>query len=122
VILAGLLIELIIFFMLEKTLGKPFKTNHKYAFGKYASLMSIPIYGLIALIISGDFGYVQLFFFGAIVGTTSEYLAGRYFHKITGQRIWTYKYLSIQGYTSIFTLPYWGGATIFFVGLAKLLQ
>jgi hypothetical protein len=122
VILIGLVVELSIFYLLEKIIGKPFKTNHRYSFGKHASLMSIPIYGLIALVINGNFDYVQLFLIGALVGTLAEFLAGKFFHIISGERVWTYKYLSLKGYTSLFAIPYWGGATLLFVALARLID
>lgn len=123
VIILGLCLELAVFFLLEKIIGKPFKTHHnKYSFGRHVSLMSIPIWGLIALVITGHFNYVQLFLLGAFVGTVAEYCFGRFFHHIEGQKIWTYKYWTLAGYTSIFSVPYWGGATLLFVLLAKLLE
>lgn len=121
VILCGILLEVVTFLLLEKIIGKPFRIQHKYDFCKHASLMSIPIWGLISLIITRHFNYAQLFIVGAIVGTGAEYLFGRFFHKVEGKKIWTYSYGTFAGYTSIFSIPYWGGATLLFVLLAKML-
>lgn len=121
VITFGLLLEIVSFFLLERLIGRPFKTQHKYAFGKHASLMSIPIWGFITLLVTKHYNYAQLFLLGASVGTLAEYILGRFFAHVEGKRIWTYSYGTFAGYTSIFSIPYWGGATLLFVLLAKLL-
>jgi hypothetical protein len=122
VIILSLFFELITYEILEKIIGRPFKLNHRYTLGKSISLMAIPIWGLIALLATSHFDYALLFLLGAVVGTFSEYCFGRFFHKIEGRRVWTYQYLTSTGYTSFFSIPYWGGATLLFVLLAKLIQ
>ncbi len=122
VIFFGLLIEKLVFLFLENLIGKPFRTNHKYSLGKHVSLMSIPILGLIALLIAGHNNYAALFVGGAIVGTLAEFLCGKIFHSIEGQRVWTYRYWSFSGYTSIFSIPYWGGAALALLALSKVLD
>lgn len=117
----GLILEVVFFFSVSKLIGKPFRVQKKYSFIKHSSLMSIPIWGLIALVITGYYDYVQLFLAGAFVGTLAEYCFGRFFYRIEGKKIWIYQYGTFSGYTSIFSIPYWGGATLLFVALYKIL-
>lgn len=121
VVCFGLLLEVVTFLCLEHILGKPFRHQNKYAFGKHASLMSIPIWGFISLLVTKHYSYAELFLLGAAVGTFAEYLFGRFFYRIEGRRIWTYNFGTFAGFTSIFSIPYWGGATLLFVLLAKSL-
>lgn len=121
VVIAGLLFELVVFSALNLIIGRRLKTNHRYNLGKNISLMSIPIFGVIFLVMSKQYNYAELFLLAAVVGTVAEYIFGRFFQHIEGKRVWTYNIATIGGYTSIFSIPYWGGAGLLFVLVAKMI-
>jgi hypothetical protein len=105
--------------ILEK---KPLKISHKYTIGKKVSLLSLPIWGLIALFFfHGAAPYVRMFIYASVVGTILEGLMGAAIHKIFGIRIWTYHYGKIGNFTSIYSLPYWGVAGVLFAAIGKML-
>jgi len=56
----------------------------------------------------------------ALVGTFLEWLIGFFYHKIVGQKLWTYHRYSLSGYTSLLSIPLWGLAGALFWLLAKI--
>jgi hypothetical protein len=122
VIGVGVILELLVFAFLNAVLKGKYRVQHKYTIGKTVSLISIPILGLLTLVIYKHYSYVELFLVGALVGTLTEFICGWFFARIEGKRIWTYNYASIKGHTSYFSIPYWGGATLLFVLVSHLLK
>jgi len=119
--LTGLALEFFVFSILDKVVGKPMKTHHKYSLGKNVSIMSVPIIAVIFLLLYEHYNYVQLFIMSAIIGTVAEYVFGRFVHHVEGKRAWTYHYGVLGGYTSYFSIPYWGGAGMLFVLIARFI-
>lgn len=83
-------------------------------------MISIPIWGILAVVI---FSYQKqvllIFIYSAIIGTILEYALGKFFYKYFGTKIWTYKHGSLGQYTSIYSIPYWGGAGLLFAMIAR---
>lgn len=120
--LVGGLIEYAVAFAFDFFEKKPLKINHRFTLGKRISLAALPLWGFLALLITGvNSSYISLFIFSAIVGTILEGLLGRFFRKFFGVKIWTYKYGSIGNFTSLYSLPYWGAAGLIFAYLGKFL-
>lgn len=120
----GCLLELAYAFFHEKFLGKPFRINHRLTLGKKISVLSLPFWGILGLIITqqGDLiNYITLFLISAILGTLLEYGLGKFMLEAFGIRFWTYKYGSIGKFTSIYSIPYWGAVGFFFGFLMKLI-
>jgi len=62
------------------------------------------------------------FILSSLAGTMGEFLLGFFCDKILGKKMWKYSKWDIFGYTSILMIPFWGGAGIVFLTLAKLLK
>ena len=99
---------------------KPLRINHHFTVLKRISLLSLPVWGLIAILFTnGTHSYVNIFLMSAIIGTILEGMLGKFIHRFFGVRIWTYKYGSIGNFTSLYSLPYWGAAGLVFVSIGK---
>ena len=115
IIIAGFIFEILFFYVLRILLKEPLRKNHKFHLFRDLSFFSIPIWGLLALIMRENFDLVQIFIVSAIIGTLSEHTIGYLLHKIDGHKLWEYRYGRwFGGYTSWFVIPYWGGAGLIF--------
>lgn len=105
--IVGVGIEIIFSNLYYRFTGSTYKKNHFY-FGRYIFLISLP--ALAFLVITNQLGYSPLVVFTvfAVLGTVFEGLVGFAYHKIVGQRLWTYHRYSINGYTSLLGSPIWG--------------
>ena len=107
----------LLFDFLEK---KPLKINHTFTVGKKISLAVLPLWGILALLMTGvNASLLTLFIVSASVGTILEGILGRFFRKFFGVKIWTYKYGSIGNFTSMYSFPYWGAAGLVFASIGK---
>lgn len=55
------------------------------------------------------------------VGTLCEFLIGFSYHRTVGQRLWTYHRFSLNGYTSLLAIPFWGVGGLLFYLITKIL-
>lgn len=118
----GGFIEYILTFLWEMLEKKPLKINHRFTVAKRVSLLSLPIWGLIALLFTkGSHSFVILFLLSAVIGTLLEGILGKFIKRFFGVRIWTYKYGAWGNFTSFYALPYWGAAGLVFALLGKVL-
>lgn len=116
----GGIIEYGLTFLLEFFEKKPIRINHRFTIGKKISLLSLPIWGILALLVTYRvYSYITLFLFSALVGTLLEGLLGKFFIKFFGVKVWTYKKGAIGNFTSLYAVPYWGAAGLVFGVLGK---
>jgi len=107
-------------FCLELLERKPFRINHRFTIGKRISLVSLPIWGILALLfLHNGISYILLFFASALVGTILEGALGKFIRNTFGVKVWTYKKGTIGNFTSIYAIPYWGAAGLVFALLGK---
>ena len=109
------LIEIIFF----KSKKKSVKTVH-FTIGRYLYLLLLPILLTYIIILIEGQQLVYIFLIFAFLGTFLEYLLGFFYHRIVGQRLWTYHRYSITSYTSILSIPFWGIGGIFAWLLIKI--
>ena len=102
-----------------KAKGIKFKEHH-FSYSRYVYLLLFPMLAAILIVSrSTDLLWVVFLTFSA-VGTFIEWLIGFFYHRIVGQRLWTYHRHSISGYTSLLSIPLWGLAGIMFWLLARI--
>lgn len=88
--------------------------------GKRISLLSLPVWGILAVILTNRaYSFLTLFIASALVGTILEGLLGKFLIKFFGVKVWTYKKGVIGDFTSLYAIPYWGAAGLFFGVLGK---
>lgn len=108
---------------IELALAKFFlKKYHHFSIIKYLYLLLFPLIATVIIINFHGISLLKVFVIFAVVGTFLEWLIGLAYHKIVGQRLWTYHRFGLSGYTSLLSIPIWGLGGILFYLLAKALS
>ena len=94
------------------------KTNH-FKWSEYLLLLCAPIGASIYLMGVHGVQLFYLFAISALIGFCLEYTLGFFYHKVLGERLWTYGKHNVGGYSSLLTFPMWGVAGIVFWLIAK---
>ena len=63
---------------------------------------------------------ITMFVASSLLGFVLEYILGLVYHKTLNSRLWTYHRLSMQGYTSLLSIPVWGIAGVIFFFIFKI--
>lgn len=93
-----------------------------WKWSEYGMMLAAVAAGLIMLTYFEGIKVFIYFLVCSAVGSVAEYIFGFLFHKTLGKRIWTYQSFSVDGYTSILMIPFWGNAGIIFLAIAKFLN
>ncbi len=115
----GALCEALIACFYHLLTRKPFVAHPRFGNANKFALISLPIWGVIGLLASQNYNYVLFFFIVAVVGTVLEMSFGFMFKRLFGVTLWEYHRGKITQYTSWYSIPYWGGASLVFLSLAK---
>ena len=100
------------------------RKTKRFLWREYIALLAIPTICTLILAIRYSFRILLIYFVSAVVGFSLEYFLGLAYHKTLNKRLWTYdnhRY-SIDGYTSLLTLPMWGIAGVFFWMLGRFIE
>lgn len=119
IILCAAVLEFVFFWMSKYIYGAHFR---RHLSPKLVSVSAslIPVWGLIFLLSKQNIGYIKIFLVSAFVGTLLESALGRFLYNILGKPVWKYSFGRIGKFTSWISIPYWGGAGLLFLYLAKL--
>ena len=97
------------------------RRTKEWKWSEYFLLALAPFVGTAFLAWFEGFKIIIFFALSGIAGFSGEIIMGFFSEKIFEKRLWSYERLSVGGHTSLLTLPFWGGAGIMFLILAKLL-
>lgn len=97
------------------------RKTKKFRWSEYVSIIIFPIIGVIALAYFVDIKILSLFIISSFVGFGLEYLLGLTYHKTLNKKLWEYKRLSVDGYTSLLSIPIWGVVGVSFWFISKLI-
>lgn len=81
-----------------------------------------PILGVLVLSYFEGIRILLYFLICGVIGFILEIRLNLNFEKILGEKFYIYKKLTLKGYSSILTLPFWGTAGIVFLTIAKMLR
>lgn len=95
------------------------RKTKKFRWREYAALLALPVLTICFFAIIEGPQIAELFIVSSCVGFTLEYLLGLAYHKALNAKLWEYRRLSVGGYTSVLTLPFWGVAGVIFWYLSK---
>ncbi len=95
------------------------KTDY-FRWNEYLALIILPLSFIVFLTTRFGLKILSVFFIGSLTGFLAEYLFGFFYDKVLGKRLWTYNRLSLNGYTSLLSLPCWGIGAIVFWFIAKI--
>jgi len=90
------------------------RKTRKFRWSEYLAIIILPLFCVAYLSIFVDLRILNLFLLSGFVGFLLEYAVGLTFHKTLNIRLWEYKFYSIDGYTSLLTIPVWSIAGIVF--------
>jgi uncharacterized membrane protein len=96
------------------------RKTKKFLWREYLALLAVPLLCTLYLVFFVERNLTFMFFFSAVVGFTAEFFLGFFYHKVLGKRLWTYSRMSVGGYTSFLSIPFWGLGGIAFWLTAKL--
>lgn len=92
----------------------------KFRWSEYFAIIFWPLLFVLFLSYSVDSKILGLFIVGSAVGFVLEYILGLTYYKVLNQKLWRYNRLSINGYTSLLSIPIWGIACVIFWFLSKI--
>ena len=98
------------------------KKTTEFKWSEYFATLILPFMGLILLIYYEGIQILWYYFLCCFAGNFVEHIGGYGLHKVLGHRLWTYHRLTIGGYTSLLSWPYWGMIGIVFLSLYKLIN
>lgn len=88
------------------------RKTKRFRWSEYIAIIILPIISIFAFAYLIDVKIINLFIIGSFFGFVLEYILGLTYHKTLNKRLWTYDRFSIQGYTSLLSIPIWGIATV----------
>lgn len=115
----GVVLEEFVQNLYFKLAKKKFK-EHRFSFSRYIYLLLFPLLATLVILQRNDTKLLMVFLTFSLFGTFLEWLIGFFYHKIVGQRLWTYHRYSWSGYTSWLSIPLWGLAGVLFWLLARV--
>jgi hypothetical protein len=80
------------------------KTKH-FRWNEYIAIIILPIISIFLFGCFIDVKIFTLFLVSSFLGFFLEYLLGLTYHKALGKRLWKYDRFSVQGYTSLLSIP-----------------
>ena len=96
------------------------KPQKGFSLSKYLYLIASPVIGTVIYAYLLGIVVVFVYFTFSVLGTCFEWLVGYSYHKLMGERLWTYHHASLGDYTSIYSAPLWGFLGIVFWLLARV--
>ncbi len=97
------------------------RKTKEFRWREYIAITIFPIIGVLVLTYLFGAKVFALFIASCIVGFSLEYILGLAYHKTLNKKLWEYKRLSINGYTSLLSIPFWGVGGVAFWFLGKLI-
>jgi len=96
------------------------RKTKRFKWTEYGAILAGPVLSIIILAVLIDIKILTLFLVSASVGFLLEYVVGLTYHKTLNKRLWRYERLSIDGYSSLLSVPIWGIAGVIFWFLGKM--
>lgn len=97
------------------------KKTKRFRWSEYIAILIWPILFVLFLAYFINVRILSLFLLSSFVGFVLEYIVGLVYHKTLNKRLWHYERLSINGYTSLLSIPIWGVAGVTFWFLSKII-
>ncbi|MCK4918407.1 MAG: hypothetical protein KAS02_01320 [Candidatus Pacebacteria bacterium] len=96
------------------------RKTKQFKWSEYISLVTPPTLIVFIYLYLEGINILKLYIISAIIGSILEYVLGLAYHKTLNKQLWTYNRLSLHGYTSLLSLPFWGAGGILFWRLSVL--
>lgn len=96
------------------------RKTKKFRWSEYIAIIIWPFLFVLTLVYYIDAKILILFIVSCFAGSILEYILGFAYHKTLNKKLWVYKHLSLNGYTSLLSIPIWGMTGVIFWFLGKL--
>jgi hypothetical protein len=96
------------------------KKRQGWYWREYFVMIFWPILGVLVLSYFEGLKILLYFLVCALIGFFLEIRLNVNFEKILGEKFYVYRKLTLKGYSSILTLPFWGAAGTVFLTIAKI--
>jgi hypothetical protein len=96
------------------------RKTKRFRWSEYIAIIILPILSILALGYFIDVKIITLFVISSFAGFFLEYIAGLAYYKTLNRRLWTYGKFSIQGHSSLLSIPLWGIVSVMFWFIAKM--
>jgi len=97
------------------------RKTKRFRWSEYIAIIILPIISIFAFAYLIDIKIITVFVVSSFVAFSLEYILGLTYHKTLNKRLWTYDKFSVQGYTSLLSIPLWGIGGVTFWFLIKML-
>ncbi len=93
------------------------RETKRFRWSEYIVMIMFPIICVLVMVYFYGIKILNLFVVSCFAGFFLEYIIGLAYHKTLNKRLWVYDRLSVQGYTSLLSIPLWGigGVTFWFI-------
>ena len=118
-VVVGVLLEVVVSELHFFVTKNHYKENH-FTYGKYIFLLLFPLVAIIIIVNRIGLSLLRVFIIFSVIGTFLELLVGFSYHKVVGQRLWTYHRYTLTRYTSLLSVPLWGLGGVLFWLLAQV--
>jgi len=97
------------------------RKTKQFKWSEYILLVFWPILFVFAFAYFVDIKIISMFVVSSFLGFASEHVLGFAYYKTLNKKLWKYNRLSIGGYTSLLSIPFWGVAGVFFWFVSKMI-
>lgn len=97
------------------------KQTKNFLWREYLGILFIPFVPVMTLSAFEGYKVWLLWLAYSLCGTCFEYLLGFFYEKIIGRKLWVYQKYSVNGYTSLLSIPLWGFGGFIFWFLARII-
>ena len=118
IVVLGVGLEILITHLFKKSVPKP--TLDSQRMRRFLFLLTFPLLAVAWTVYQTGITVLLVFVIFSFAGMFIEFLIGFSYHRVVGERLWTYHHVSLCGYTSIFSIPLWGLAGVMFWLLAQV--
>lgn len=119
VIAGGVLLEFGVSKLHHRVSGKRYKEHH-VVFSKYLFPLFLVLTTIVLVAEEAGLTLVSAFLLFSGLGMVLEWLVGFSYHKIVGQKLWTYHLYTITEYSSLISVFIWGLTGVLFLFFAQI--
>ncbi len=96
------------------------RKTKQFKWSEYILLVIWPVIFVFGFAYFIDIKIINMFIISSFIGFVLEYILGFSYYKTLNKKLWEYNRLSVGGYTSLLSIPFWGVAGVFFWFLSKI--
>ena len=97
------------------------RKTKRFKWSEYIAILIAPMLSILLFAYFINARIIILFLISSFAGSILEYGVGLTYEKTLNKKLWIYQQFSIDGYTSLLSIPIWGIAGVIFWFLGELI-